>query len=223
MVITRTFDTPVEGSQYESVSVDIKVDPSSAPTTGGQYGYFEFKRPDSTAMGGVNLTSTNWTTITFPIAATEGSLTGLIIQNGNAGFQGTITYYLDNLVFNKRAASSGGPALALEKNKSPGLKLYASAPGQAYQRQTVVYAPSEDMAGQLWWVNQTGPLTYSVTWADFPDRDLYRGFQGQIILSADTKGDTSPDWTDPNVIMIEFQYAAPQARTAPTARRMMWW
>src|SRR4029078_9163682 len=116
MVITRTFDPAVVGSDYVSVSVDVKVDPSSVPTTGGQYGYFEFKRPDSTSMGGVNLTSTNWTTITFPIAPTEGTLKGIIIQNGNGGFQGPITYYLDNLAFNKAVTGPTAPTLAIAKN-----------------------------------------------------------------------------------------------------------
>jgi hypothetical protein len=45
-----------------------------------------------------------------------------------------------------------------------------------------------------------------VTWADFPDKGAYAGFQGQIILSVDTAGDSSPDWTDANVVMLEFQY-----------------
>lgn len=207
MVITRSFDPAIVGSDYTSVSVDIKVDPSSVPTTAGQYGYFEFKRPDSTAMGGVNLTSTNWTTITFPLSPTEGELTGIIIQNGNGAFQGPITYYLDNLVFSKPTSGPTAPRLAISKSPSPGLKLFASAPGQAYQRQNVVYAPSEDLASQLWWVNQNAPVTYSVTWADFPDKNAYQGFQGHVILSADSSGDVSPDWTDPNVILVEFQYA----------------
>ncbi len=208
MVITRNFDPPVVGSDYVSVSVDIKVDPTSAATATGQYGYFEFKRPDSSAMGGVNLTTTNWTTVTFPLAPTEGSLSGIIIQNGSGSFGGPITYYLDNLVFTNAPSAPPTPTVILAKNPAAGLKLYASAPGQAYQRQNVVYLPSEDLANQLWWANQPGPVTYSVTWADFPDKTAYAGFQGHIILSTDSAGDTSPDWTDANVILLEFQYVS---------------
>jgi hypothetical protein len=208
LVITRTFDTPVTGSQYSSVSIDVKVDPSSVPTAAGQYGYFELKRTtDSTSMGGVNLTSTNWTTVTYKLAATEGTLPGIIIQNGSAGFVGPITLYLDNLVFNKAATNTPPPTLLLETNASPGLKLYASAPGQAYQRQNVVYAPTEDLGNQLWWVDQPDAVTYAVTWADFPDKNAYTGFQGHIMLVTDTSGAITPDWNDPNVVMVEFQYA----------------
>lgn len=206
MVITRTFETPIVGSEYESVSVDVKVDPSSTPTAAGQYGYFELKRTGGTAIGGVNLTSTNWTTLKFNIAPTEGTLTGIIVQNGNGGFKGPITYYMDNFVFTKRAATVKPPAVAIERNLSPGLKLYASAPGQAYQRQNIVYAPSEDLANALWWVNQPEPMTYSITWSDFPDKNASRGFQGHLMLVADTGGAITPDWNDPNVIMVEFQY-----------------
>ena len=63
------FDAPVIGSQYEAIAVDVKVDESSVANTDGHYGYFELKRTsDGSAMGGVNLTSKEWTTISFPIA-----------------------------------------------------------------------------------------------------------------------------------------------------------
>ncbi|MCZ7638363.1 MAG: hypothetical protein M5U12_21360 [Verrucomicrobia bacterium] len=53
MVITRTFAEPLVGSDYVSVSVDVKVDPSSVLNSDGNYGYFELKRPsDATSMGG---------------------------------------------------------------------------------------------------------------------------------------------------------------------------
>jgi hypothetical protein len=206
MVITKTFDPPVVGSEYVSVSVDVKVDSSSVPTAAGQYGYFELKRPDGTAMGGVNLTSTNWTTITFNIAPTEATLNSIIIQNGNGGFQGPIIYYLDNFVFTQAAGGAAPPTVAITKNASPGLKLYASAPGQAYQRQNIVFVPSEDLANLLWWVNQPDSMTYSVTWADFPNKNDYAGFQGHIMLVSDSGGGITPDWNDANAIMIEFQY-----------------
>jgi hypothetical protein len=207
MVITRTFAEPIVGSDYVSVSVDVKVDPSSVPNSDGNYGYFELKRTsDSSSMGGVNLTSTNWTTISFKIPATEGTLNGIIIQNGSSTFHGPIIYYLDNFVFAKSATQTTAPTLTLTRNPAPGLKLYASHPTEGFQRQNVVYAPSEDLNNQLWWQNQPDPLTYSVTWADFPDKNTYAGFQGHIMLVTDTTGTAWPDWTDANVVMVEFQY-----------------
>lgn len=207
MVITRTFPEPITGSDYVSVAVDVKVDPSSVANSDGNYGYFELKRSsDGSSMGGVNLTSTDWATITFAIPATEGQLNGIIIQNGSGSFQGPIIYYLDNFVFIKSATETTAPTLTLTASTTPGLKLYASHPTEGYQRQNVVYVPSEDLNNQLWWQNQPDPLTYSITWADFPDKDLYAGFQGHLMLPTDSAGTTSPDWTDANVVMLEFQY-----------------
>ena len=209
MVITRTFTDPIVGSDYVSVSVDVKVDPSSVLNTDGNYGYFELKRTsDSSSMGGVNLTSTNWSTITFNIPATEGTLNGIIIQNGSGTFQGSIIYYLDNFVFTKAVAQTNTPTLTLARNTNPGLKLYASHPTEGYQRQNVVYVPSEDLNNQLWWQNQSDTMTYSVTWADFPDKNTSAGFQGHIMLATDSGGGVTPDWTDANMVMVEFQYAS---------------
>ena len=104
-VITRSFASPVVGAQFVSISIDVKVDSSSVPASDGQYGYFELKRPDGTSLGGANLTNTSWTTLSFPLPATEGSLGGVIIQNGNGGFQGPVIFYLDNLKFNEKPAA----------------------------------------------------------------------------------------------------------------------
>ncbi|MBI1841301.1 MAG: hypothetical protein HYR88_10700 [Verrucomicrobia bacterium] len=220
MVISKNFTTPIIGSDYVSVSIDVKVDESSVPTAAGQYGYFELKRPDGTPLGGVNLSSKEWTTITFPIPATEGTLSGILIQNGNGGFLGPITFYIDNFVFTQKTGGPKPPTLAIKKSPAPGLTIYASAPGQAYQRQNIVYAPSETLENGLWWVNQE-PMSYSITWADFPSKDTYAGFQGHIILSKDTKKGLTPDWDDPNVILIEFQYATGPGGTTQARARFL--
>ena len=102
--------------------------------------------------------------------------------------------------------SEKAPEIAIAPAGVKGLRLYASAPGQAYQRQNIVYAPSEDVTGNLWWVNQGEAMTYSITWADFPGK-ADAGFQGHIMLVTDTAGAITPDWNDANVIMVEFQYA----------------
>lgn len=212
-VITRNFPTPIVGSDYESISVDVKVDPSSVKTKDGNYGYFELKRTSNgNPFAGFNLTSTDWTTLTFKIPPTEGNIGGILIQNGNGGFQGPVTYYLDNFVFNQKPEGTPPPSLSIDKTTAPGLKLFASAPGQAYQRQNIYFKPAEELANGLWWQNQGEPITYSVTWADFPNKENYSGFQGHIILARDTKKTATPDWDDAHVILVEFQYAGGKAR-----------
>lgn len=209
MVVTRSFDAPVVGSDFSKISIDVKAHPDSVANLDGNYGYFELKRPDGSTFGGTNITSTEWTQITFDLAATEGEITGIIIQNGSGSFQGNVILQLDKLSFIPRSNEQGtAPALEMQSAKgTTGLRLTASAFGQAYQRQNVVYVPSEDWFNGIYWENQDGPMNYSITWADFPSGADHPGFQGHIMLTVDGAGGTSPDWSDPNVIMIEFQYA----------------
>src|SRR5262245_9329464 len=42
-VVLRTFTNALKASDYQTVSVDVKVDPSSVPIAAGQYGFFEIK------------------------------------------------------------------------------------------------------------------------------------------------------------------------------------
>lgn len=100
-VTLRTLTNAIKASQYETVSVDVRVDPSSAPTTGGQYGYFEIKHGSGgTSFGGVNLTSTNWTTLTWNVPPATADITEIRIQLGSSAYVGPVTYEMDNLRFN---------------------------------------------------------------------------------------------------------------------------
>jgi hypothetical protein len=100
-VTLRTFTNAIKASQYETVSVDVRVDPSSTPTTGGQYGYFEIKHGSGgTSFGGVNLTSTNWTTLTWNVPPATADITEIRIQLGSSAYLGPVTYEMDNLRFN---------------------------------------------------------------------------------------------------------------------------
>src|SRR5262249_11073464 len=96
-VILRTFTNAVKASDYATVSIDVKVDPSSLPTTGNQYGYFEIKYGSGgTSFGGVNLTSTKWTRLTWPIAAGTPDISEIRIQIGSGEFSGEIIWEVRN-------------------------------------------------------------------------------------------------------------------------------
>ncbi len=101
VVTLRTFANAIKASQYETVSVDVRVDPSSVPTAGGQYGYFEIKHGSgATSFGGVNLTSTNWQTLTWTVPPATADITEIRIQLGSSAFLGPVTYEMDNFRFN---------------------------------------------------------------------------------------------------------------------------
>lgn len=209
MVITRSFETPIIGSEHTSISVMVKVTEDSTPNLDGNFGYFEFKRTNGSTFGGVNLTEQDWTEVVFELSATEGDITGLIVQCGSSTFQGNVSVLMDNLTFVPRNSQPGeAPPLSLSRiQSSGGLRLTASAFGQAYQRQNIVFVPSEDWFNGIYWGDTVDPMTYSITWADFPDRNNHAGFQGHLMLTVDGGGSVSPDWNDPNVILLEFQYA----------------
>jgi hypothetical protein len=100
-VLLKTFPTAIKATDYETISVDVKVDPSSVPTASGQYGYFELKHGSgAVSFGGVNLTSTNWTRLSWPVPAGTADITQLRIQIGNGNFAGPVTWEIDNLKFN---------------------------------------------------------------------------------------------------------------------------
>lgn len=100
-VTLRTFTNAIKASQYQTVSVEVRVDPSSVATSGGQYGYFEIKHGSGgTSFGGVNLTSTNWTTLTWNVPPATADITEIRIQLGSSAFLGPVTYEMDNLRFN---------------------------------------------------------------------------------------------------------------------------
>lgn len=100
-VTLRTFTNAIKASQYVSVSVDVRVDPSSVATPAGQYGYFEIKHGSgATSFGGVNLTSTNWTTLTWNVPAATPDITEIRIQLGSGDFLGPVIYEMDNFRFN---------------------------------------------------------------------------------------------------------------------------
>jgi hypothetical protein len=107
----QNFDPAYAMADYAGIEVAVKVDPSSAPTPAGEYGYFELKYGSGgVAFGGVNLSSTNWTTYSWPIAAGTPDLVELRIQNGNGSFQGPITFFIDNFVLIKKV---GAPVLSI--------------------------------------------------------------------------------------------------------------
>jgi hypothetical protein len=100
-VTQRTLTNAIKASQYETVSVDVRVDPSSVSTPAGQYGYFEIKHGSGgTSFGGVNLTSTNWTTLTWNVPAATPDITEIRIQLGSGDFVGPVIYEMDNFRFN---------------------------------------------------------------------------------------------------------------------------
>ena len=127
------------------------------------------------------------------------------IWSGNPanGFTGTTTLWVDNITLNANqdVAPPAPPTVAIAK-AVPGLQLFASQAGAQYSRQNIYTVNSTGYS----WVGAAGPVTYSVTLANYPDAS-HSGFQTHLFLvpgSGIPTFENSVDYNRPNVIFLDI-------------------
>lgn len=201
-------------ADYAAVALDVKYDAASSISVAdfndngqGDRGFNMGAgvAPDWTQswFPGAPGLSEEWQRIEIPIEAATPDFAGLIFKKwqpmGGSGLNGTAAVWIDNISLIRREEKAALPKISVEPAGPKGLRLVASAPGQQYQRQSVVPFVVEDTT----WFDNPNAVTYIVQFADFPGAE-YPGFQAHIFLSPDSGGGASPDWNDPNVIFIQF-------------------
>ncbi len=214
-VVTLDLHSNVDAETlYTKVSLDVRVDPASAlRSTGTSYGALEviFRNgPDWVwnSLGAVQLTSTNWVHLEFPVKAPGDKVHHLTLKLGENNLTNTVIYNVDNIRWTESAVEIPPPTLAIETAK-PGLNLTAGSPGQ-YDRQNI-----KTVAPGLGWVGSGEPVSYSVTVKEFPSAANYAAFQTHLYLVPGTPGtESSPDWNEPTVIYIAIQAEASGAGVA---------
>lgn len=83
---------------------------------------------------------------------------------------------------------------------SSGVRM-VSGPGQ-YDRQNIAL---DTTANDYGWIGAgANPVTYSVTITEFPGIE-HSGFQAHIFLVPNSSGSVAPDYTEPNVVMLDIQ------------------
>ena len=207
-VIAITFPEPVDApTLYTHINVDLKVDPSSTLNRDGDYGYFEIKRPDGAVIAsGVDLNGTEWQHLSFEIAPTDGTLSGVIIQLGSATFQGPVIYNLDNFTWTKRLSAPPPPTLSLERART-GLNLVHTSANQ-YGRHNIYSADSSQL-GFYGMTESVASVSYSFALSSFPSGAAYPGFQAHLFLvPGDAGAGPDPDWTLPNIIFLDVKAGA---------------
>lgn len=187
---------------YSKVTLDVKVDPSSAlRATGTGYGALEviFRNGNNwewNSLGAVQLTSTEWVHLEFPVKSPGDKVHHLTLKLGENNLTNTVIYNVDNIRWVESSAEIPPPILAIAPAK-PGLNLTAGTPGQ-YDRQNI-----RTVAAGLGWIDSPEPVSYSVTIKDFPSAATYPGFQTQLYLVPGSPGtDSAPDWVQPTVVYI---------------------
>ena len=203
-VITVPFPDTNVSAGFTHVSVDVKIDPTSTASVNGDYGLFEIKTLSGTpTIGGVRLTTTEWTRLSFEIAPSVGVLNGLLFQLGDDDFVGPVIYNLDNLTWTVRTAPPPPPTLSIQK-ASGGLSLVHTAT-DIYGRHNIYSADSSTLG----FYNEIDPVSYSVTLASFPSADQYAGFQAHVFLVPGGGGtETSPDWNQASIIFLDIKAGA---------------
>jgi hypothetical protein len=199
---------------YTKLSLDIKVDPSSAPrANSADYGGFEviFRNgPDWiwNSLGNVALTNTSdWVHLEFPVKVPGDKVHHLTLKLGGNGLTNTIIYNLDNIRWTEVSVQVPPPTMSIERT-SKGLNLTAGTSGQ-YDRQNIKSVP----AG-LGWIGASEPVSYSVTLQHFPATN-YPGFQTHMYLVPGAPGtESSPDWNEPTAIIVAIQATAEGGGTA---------
>ena len=204
-VTTIPFPDTNVSAGFTYVNVDVKIDPSSTASGDGDYGLFEIKIGNGSAIGGVRLTNIEWTHLSFEIAPGIGSLNGLLFQLGDSDMLGPITYNLDNLTWTVRTAPPPPPTLSIEK-AAAGLNL-VHTDGYIYGRHNIYSLDGSSLG----FYDQFDPVTYSVTLASFPDSATHAGFQAHVFLVPGGGATaTDPDYSSANVLFLDIRAGANQ-------------
>lgn len=218
---------------YKNLVLDLRIDPSTAPTVNNNYGPLEFglvTHPDASTWGQVYLTNytvplsaTNWTHLAVPIdpAATGlGTVAGWFIKMwSNGAFTNTLALNVDNLWLEPvptNAPPTPPPTMGLEEAKS-GLNFIAAGTGQ-YDRQNI-----RTLSPEYSWLGKgNSPVSYSFTVSSYPGSN-HPNFEIHTYLipvpydpaigNGTIGTGSSPDWDQTNCIFMELQNKADGSAT----------
>lgn len=210
-----SFASTIDARAYTNLTFDVRFDPASPSRPAGDYGWLEFGLGPTDfsqiQLGalGVPTSAGNWYRISVPLDPTVAKMDSIgrfwvkIWSGGGDGMTGTTTLWVDNVTLNanRDVAPPAPPTLAIQKATS-GLQLFASQAGAQYSRQNIYTVSSTGYS----WVGAAGPVTYSVTLANYPDAS-HSGFQTHLFLvpgSGLPTWENSVDYNQPNVIFLDI-------------------
>ncbi|MGO9201983.1 MAG: hypothetical protein ACLQM8_15760 [Limisphaerales bacterium] len=218
---------------FDSMSLNLLVDPSSPPTKNGDYGNFTMGLITS-AWGQISLTNIslplsvagNWTHFVVPIDQTLNGLdkiTGAYFYMWSGGiFTNTFSFNADDIWLEptpKSAPPIPPPTLTLTPLVvTPGLNFQTASTDGEWDRQNIA-----TVSPNYSWVGASGPVTYSLTIAKYPGTN-YPNFQASIYLASGANGapssstDNAPDWDEPNCFFLQIQNYADGTASAS----LMW-
>jgi hypothetical protein len=213
--LTLDLPTPIDGSAFLSMEMDLKIIPGSAADASGNSGFFQMVIRNSgfydfsSELGSNVSTNDGWRHLrAAPLTGEFNDIRAITIElYGGAALTGPVTFLIDNVKFTRLAGPPPGPKMAIERPRR-GLNLIPTS-GQ-YQRQNIASVSSSGYS----WIGISEPVAYTVTIHDYPDSS-HSGFQTHIFLVAGTPGtDSAPDYSEPNVVFLDIQNRADGAAAA---------
>ena len=206
----------LDATTYTNFSFDIKVDPASPLTPGGNYGNLEV---GYTVNGWgttylptyvIPASATNWTHVDRPLNPAMGNI-NIVVGSffklwSNGAHTNTLIFNIDNVKFTKPtvAAVIPPPTVSLEKSV-PGLRQFADAEPN-YNRQDLRTDLNAPGSKDIDWIGHPG-ATYSFTVAEFPGAGT-PNFQAAFTLTPDdptTMTYADPDWSATNCLWLQIQ------------------
>jgi len=211
----------LDGTLYDRIEMDVRVDPSTPTTTNGDFGTLLIGMVDSsTDAGGYYYGSgqiipgkaTNqWVHIVQPIDKTTPNLNiceGVDFKIASYGGypKAPFTMWIDNLTVHQ-APPAAPPSMKPPIAAKSGLNLFSNGTDQ-YQR-TGLEAINPNFVN-MGWVGSSTPVSYSITITDYPPQPMAVGYQTHIIISSDNPPvyRTAPDYSSTNVIFFDIQGTA---------------
>jgi hypothetical protein len=211
-------DYTINGFYYD-LNFDLKFDPASATTAGGDYGHIQAGvLVDRTTMVPCwdcpAFNSNGWAHIHAYI---DPAVPGICLIDGfylfwpwqvaadgsGAGaIQGVQRFWVDNIIFNTNLAKNiKPPALALAPDQeTPGLRLTTFG-AAVNDRNSIGVSDIEET-----WVgyDQTTPVTYSFTIAQYPGTNAWN-LQTHLFLVPQAGAESAPDWNETNCVFLRVK------------------
>ncbi|RYD35561.1 MAG: hypothetical protein EOP86_08160 [Verrucomicrobiaceae bacterium] len=183
-VVRYLADTPLDGSQYLSLEMDVRFKPDAVTRPDGTFGTLEVGFATMTygqiytARVPIPVSAgSEWYHISTPISKVADQIDQLrgihfkMWMGGETDPVGNSTMWVDNIRLIPPAVVEEPPVPEIRVEPAvPGLHLVSSAPG-IYDRQTL-----RTVAPEYSWVGRNQPVTYSFTIKEFPSTPGYNAF-----------------------------------------------
>lgn len=218
----------IDGTHYTNVEMDIMWDTNLSTVTvsnfnrvgdiggfplglltdesgggGGQeeaFGSATTSLPDAATNG--------WVHVNFPLDVKHPNISQTIgiwlkkyVWDGGYDPNGTVAFYMDNIVFDGGPLAIPRPTMTISKPPRGGLNLVQSgqASNASYDREGLLTVDSD-----FSFVDSATPWTYSMNIISFPDTN-HTGYAARIMLIPTSSGaESEPDWVEPNIMILNM-------------------